>query len=394
MWSSWKRFWTIDDLASTGARLVLKPAMEGLRLNGKEVREFCLDHSDAGLTQKARQDILTYQPDVIFLANHPSSVFLHQIGFDKAPCPVLVWLLDDPLLMGNEPFDADEIVLVSDPKFAIGARQRNAKRIRFFPAAAPDRMDAEYKPEYNAPVAYVGSIHVNPQARAGIPLELRNYLNDIIRKKIEAPRSEFAELLEANPLASGKRVQMSGPLHYFLYTEANRIYRLRFLHALAPLNLRLYGNETWKQEIAGTPLEDCFAGRLDPFAEYPSLIRSTAITINLRSLQRFYAPVHRDFLVPRLGGFTISSASYGDCGDWQKADPGDIYHLRTFPWSYECSTPAEMVDAAIRFLRADNMRKEWTANAAAVIHSFHTYSQRMTQLGEQIDLLLSNHVNL
>ncbi|MBN2326757.1 MAG: hypothetical protein JXR73_06355 [Candidatus Omnitrophica bacterium] len=385
MWNSWKRFWTIDDPQSMGARLVLKPAMDGLRLIGKEVREFFLDRSDAALCQMARRDVLSHQPDAILLANHPSSVFLNQIGLDSAPCPVLVWLFDDPLLMGNEPFDDKEIVLVTDPQFEAGARQRGAKQVYFLPAAAPDHISANFQEQYAAPINYVGSIHINPKARAGIPPELRGYLKAVIGRKVESPEMNFEEILTRFPLAPGKQIAMTGPLHYFLYTEANRQSRLHFLRALAPHVLRIYGNEMWKDELKDVTMQNCFRGRLDPFLEYPDVIYSSDVTINLRSLQGFRAPTHRDFLAPRLGGFLLSSMIHEDSYDWKSVDPQNLYHLQEFPWSHSFRRPAEMAESASRFLADPQKRKDWIELASREIHLHHLYSQRMIQFGELLD---------
>jgi hypothetical protein len=103
------------------------------------------------------------------------------------------------------------------------------------------------------------------------------------------------------------------------------------LNVLAPLGLRLYGNALWKTESRGTALESCFCGRLESFTDYPNLIRSVRININLRSLQGFDAPTHRDFLVPRLGGFLLSSAVRVHPVDWKQIDLHRIFRLDEFP---------------------------------------------------------------
>lgn len=385
MWASWKRIWMIDDPQSVGARLVLKPAAEGLRLLEKEVREFSIDRTNPHLNQLARQDIESFEPDAILLANHPSSLFFQQIGVERVSCPVLVWLLDDPDLMGSEPFSPNEIVLVTDPRFQQGAKKRGARTIGFLPVAAPDRMQADFRPEYHVPVAYVGSIHVNREARAGIPPPMQTYLKRVIAYKVRFPQRMFEEILEEIPYKPDQKIVLSGPLNYYLYSEANRRYRMEFLLALVPFGLRLYGNEAWQEEIQGTGLQSCFVGRLNPFLEYPSLIRSAAITINLRSLQGFSAPTHRDFLVPRIGGFSIATASQSDVIQWENVDPSNRFHLKDFLWPFCCQTPEEMAQSAERFLADESSRREWIDEASRKISQFHTYSQRMAQLGNWLD---------
>ncbi len=381
----WKRIWTIDDPQSMGARLVLKPAMEGLRLLGVEVREFILDRNDPELAVHARQDFQAFHPDMIWLANHPSSVILHQLGLTQISCPVGVWLLDDPLLMGDELFSEREMVFVTDPRFEEGARIRNARQVFFLPVAAPDRIQAEFREEYAVPVAYVGSVQVNRQARDRVPPPMRNYLWSILEKKVKTPEMDFGELLERFPYQTNRKIALTGPLNYFLYSEANRMYRFQFLQTLSSTGLRIYGNEVWKQEIRGTPIQDCFAGKIDPLQDYLSLIRSASININLRSLQGFSAPVHRDFLVPRLGGFLISSTVQKETINWNTVDPENRYHLQDFPWSFSCRTPEEMNKTVRYYLDHESERRQWTEEAARKIMENHTYSLRMTQLGDLLE---------
>jgi hypothetical protein len=385
MWSSWKRFWTIDDKTSCGARLVLKSAAEGLRLNSKDVREFKFDVHDPKIKERIIRDILSYEPDIILLANHPSSMFLTPSFRDKVKCPILVWMFDDPALMGGELFDNDEIVLVTDPRFEQGARDRGARRVIFLPVAAPDKISAVHQEKLAADVSYVGSISINQQGRANIPPEIRQYMMDIIKLKVDSPAISFDDLLEQNPLKPNSQIQLSGQLRYFLYTEANRLSRSGFLQPLARMNLHLYGNEVWNQEIQGTDLQECFKGSVDPFTEYSNLLYSTKININLRSLQGFVAPTHRDFLVPRLGGFLLSTKINTEPIDWNKYDPENHFHMEDFPWSDQYHTPDQLAEAVARYLKDDSARQQWIDYVEDEIEEHHTYSRRMEQLGKIVD---------
>ncbi|MFB3786466.1 MAG: glycosyltransferase [bacterium] len=385
MWSSWRRFWTVEDSRSQGARLVLKGAVEGLRLNGKEVREFLIQTDDPELPRRIREDIARYQPDVLLLANHPAALFLKQAGISEPPCPCLVWLFDDPAIMGAERFGGDEIVLASDPGFIEGARKRGARRIYFVPVAAPDTAAVERREVYAAPLAYVGSASMHDRARKSMTPEIERYLDEIIRRKVENPERNFTKLMEEHPLAPNKQIRLTGPLSYFLYTDANRLYRLRFLEALAPLGLRLYGGASWIPQIHGTELEPCFQGGIDSLTEYPHVIHSVDINLNIRSLQGFTAPVHRDFLVPRLGGFLLSTAPQKSSFQWKWADPRNWFHLDQLVWSPACGDPQSMVETVRRYLENPALRTEWTERASRTIAEHHTYANRMQQLGALLD---------
>ncbi len=381
MWNSWKRFWSVDDLGSRGVRLVFKDMFEGLRLNGKEVHTFPLDPTESDYKDRFRRDLLEFEPDVVILANFPSAFYLREFGIENYSFQCIVWLLDDPEIMGDQEFDEHEIVLVADPQFERGARERGARRIFFLPVAAPDRVTAEYKPELEAPLAYVGSIYIPQEIRKSIRPEQIPWLTTLIHKKVEYPSRSFNELSDG-VLGQG---ELSRQIQYFLYCEANRIYRYRYLNVLAPLGLRLYGNALWKTESRGTALESCFCGRLESFTDYPNLIRSVRININLRSLQGFDAPTHRDFLVPRLGGFLLSSAVRVHPVDWKQIDLHRIFRLDEFPWSPQKHSPLHLYETAQYYLEHDTERREWIDAASREIAEYHTYARRMEQLGKLLD---------
>jgi len=379
-----------DDVSSRGVRAVMKGAADGLRIGGKEVREFPLDPNDPGVAAKVREDLEQFKPDVIFLANHPATLFLKQISFDQLPCPTLVWLCDDPSIMGWESFGKDEIVLIADPSFEKGARERNAEKIIFLPVAAPDRLQSEFRQEYDIPVSYVGSVFVNHEARRNIPDEVGPYFAEIISRKVKEPWREFSDLMLDYPYQDGKVIQLTGQIAYFLYTEANRIYRNIYLTGLNPSELHLYGNNAWIDQICGTPIHLCFRGPLDPFTEYPHLIRSASINLNLRSLQIFVTPTQRDFLTPRLGGFLLSTQIHSNYYDWKIADPTGTFKLSEFPWSPSYQTPNELAEAVSRYLKDESARLEWIDHASRTIDTVHTFARRMDQLGAIIDSMPSS----
>lgn len=385
MWSTWKRFWTVQDPRSPGAQLVLKGAVEGLRLNGKEVREFLIQPDDPETPRRIREDIAKCKPDVLLLANHPAALFFKQIGITEPPCPCLVWLFDDPAIMGKERFGEEEIVLASDPGFMEGARKRGAKRIHFVPVAAPDTVAVKRKEIYAAPLVYVGAAAVHAETQRTVPPDILKYLHGIIQRKVENPSRDFAVLLKRYPYLPNKMITLTGPLAYYLYSEANRLYRLRFLEALIPLGLIFYGNPGWLPSVFGTVLESCFRIGIDSLTEYPHLIHSVDINLNIRSLQGFTAPVHRDFLVPRLGGFLLSSAPQKSTFHWKWADPKNLFHLDQLVWSPACRDPKTMVETARRYLVNPAQRKEWIDRASRTIAEHHTYANRMQQLGALLD---------
>ncbi len=385
MWNSIKKIWVMDDISSMGARLAMKAVVAGLRINGKEVREFLLDIKDPQTVKKIIDDINEFKPDAIFLANHPSSVFLDQLKLKELPCHFFTLVFDDPFLMGNSLFSKDEIVLISNPYFREIVIQRGAQKIIFWPVAAPDSVCGNSQDEYSSNVSYVGSIYIHREARQKIPLSVQSYLYKIVDLKVKNPDLEFEFLLNKYPMADGSRVKYYQQMHYYLYTEANRLYRLRFLEALAAEGLKFYGNRLWASEIRGNPLEQCFKGRLDPFTQYPDQIVSTKININLRSLQGFVAPSFRDFLVMRLGGFQLSTRRYRTDVDWNEYDPLNLYKMDQFPFPPEYDQPSDMQQGVRYYLEHDAERRDMADHASQLVADNHTFSKRIEQLGRYVD---------
>jgi len=86
MWNSIKKIWLMDDINSMGVRLAMKAVVDGLRINGKQVREFLLDIKDPQIVSQIIDDLNQFKPDAIFLANHPCSMFLNQLKLKELPC--------------------------------------------------------------------------------------------------------------------------------------------------------------------------------------------------------------------------------------------------------------------------------------------------------------------
>ncbi|MBI1390166.1 MAG: glycosyltransferase [bacterium] len=380
--AEFKRFWLFDDPRSHGARAILRWAADGLNAIGGEARVFALDPGAADQAARMRDDLRAFRPDAVLLANHPASLFWTQLGVNRAPCESIVWLFDDPALMGDEFFSPHEIVLLSDPGFEEGAKRRGAERTLFVPVAAPDAIHAERDERFDAPVAYVGAAADLSGMRNNLSAETATYLDGIAERLAVDPSRSMNQLLEDYPIAPGKRVTLTGPLTYYLYAEANRRSRMRFLTPLAELGLRLYGNDVWKPVIQGTSLEGRFQGGIDPLTDYHRLIRSVRININLRSLQGFCAPTHRDFLIPRLGGFCIATPA--KLASMEALDPEGRFGLERFVRAPESDTPEAMKDMARYYLSHPAEREAWIARSQAAVEREHLFSHRMRQL---IDLL-------
>lgn len=384
-WNSFQKWWMFDDPRSYGARQLVLGAAEGLRKNGKEVHIHYFDPQNPNADEQLKQSLFDFEPDSILLANHPSTLFWQNMGCAPQSCPVFVWVFDDPFIMGGEPFGENDTVWVADPSFATGAKLRGANQIMFVPVAAPCEIHAETQTKYEVPLAYVGACFRIQNAREQMGENVAVFLDQIIALKLNNPNQSFESLLETNLLGGTGKVQWSGQLGYYLYTESNRLHRLNHLQPMTQLGLNLFGNDAWITEIKNTPLQTCFQGTIEPMQEYPSLIRSASINLNLRSMQGISAPVQRDFLMPAAGGFMLSSQRIGTNMNWQQWDPSNRYQLNDFEWSPSFQSTEEATSLVQHYSANPNARLEWIDEAQQCIQNHHTFAHRMQQVGELIN---------
>mgnify|MGYP006271364949 CR=1 FL=1 len=380
-WNALKTFWMFDDARSYGARAILRWTAEGLRAAGKRVSMAQVDLNAPDAAAQLGRHFEEASPDAVFFANHPPSLFMRQLGIEPSGRVRITWLLDDPRLMGAESFEADEVVLVADPAFVQGAYERGAQRVFYLPVAAPMQVEAVPQAQWQAPLVYVGAAANLEAWRKQLRPAMLEYFHQIVEQKIKEPRRSFDELLEAQPIEPGKRVNLNGPVRYYLYTEANRRYRLAHLEPLAGTGLRLYGNDGWRAELKNTDLEAAYGGPIDPFAAYPHVIASADINLNLRSLQGITAPTHRDFLIPLCGGFLLSTPRLGP----DAVEETHAFGFDKFPWAPEASSPEVLRQMALHYQNQPEARREWVQQASAVIREGHTMAHRMQQLASLWD---------
>ncbi len=380
----------IDDLSSIGARMAMKWIAEGLRIHGREVREFPLDIFSTESVENMRTDLQEFAPDAIFWVNHSSTVFWERIGLNRAPCAFVTFLFDNPFFLGIQSYDPTDYVFAFDSSTLEESRALGAKQNHFCPVAAPDRIEGTFREEYNHPLAYVGSIFIDHEARLALPASMGQYLNRIVHLKLLNPEIPYERLIESNLYEGGIQLKLNSRFYYYLYSESNRLYRLQMLKPLAKQGLVIYGNSAWKTQTQGTPLATCFRGRLDPFRDYPDQIVSTRININL---QDFSAPPLRDFLVMRLGGFQLVSRLHDRPYDWHSIDPENRFHLDRIPPLPTFRTSEELTEKVSYYLGNESKRNESMKAIQEEILRYHTYAHRLEQIGEVLDREYKNERN-
>lgn len=385
-----KKIWMFDDASSQGARIIMRSVMDALREHGYDLHVFEANHRDPTVRKRMKADLLAFQPELIFLANHPINHLLQQLGIESIDSHVIVWLFDDPIIMGEEHFQPHEIVLAADPSFIPGATQRGAETAVFAPVAAPCSMDVEVKEEYCHPVVYAGSVFIHQNMRNTIDPNLAPVVRSLIQQKLQHPQINFQDLLrqiDINKLMNIPKqvdvnIDLNPGLIYFMYAECNRHWRLQFIKALDSCDIHLYGNHSWQQYIQGSGIQKRFHNPIDSFTEYPRLIKSADININIHSLQGITAPTLRDFQVPFYGGFQLSAAYQDHPADWQEHDPENYFGLDSFPWAKPADSPEELQQVVQQYTDQPNAREEWITHTKESIQQKHTMTHRITQIKE------------
>lgn len=374
---TFRSIWTFDDPRSFGARAIVSGFTGGLRSLGCDVCITPLDPEAPDGSEALRRGLEASSPDLLLFVNQPSAVYLTQMGFSSAQqeamdVPRLVWMLDDPFIRGADAFGPRDVVVAADPGFIPVLKARGAGDVFYLPVAA-DRFEPGVRQErFASPVAYVGSVMDMSAWRGQLPEPVANYLDTIVDRRLDDPGLTFDELLNAHPLTESKRLNLDGPLAYYLYVVANTRHRIRMLETLTPYGLEIYGNQDWHTVLPErSKLRDVLHSTVDPQREFPDLAVSTEININLRSLQGFASPTQRDFIVPGFGGFMLSSSRHA-ADEMERVVAGQWEGLE----SPTAKTPEALAQSVGDWLERPNDRRDWIESRRETISARHLYRHR------------------
>ncbi len=379
--ASIRKIWTFDDPGSYGARMIVAGLVRGLQSAGCEVFVTPLRRETPQATIELRQGLEEADPDALFFVNQPSAVYLGDMGYSPGEVasldiPRLIWILDDPFIMGKEPFGEHDIVVAADPAFLPNIKERGARHAVYLPVAADSLELGQYRNAFASPVAYVGSVKDMSDWRAQLAPDLAAYFDSIVERRLLDPHRTFPELLEDNLLQETKRVTYTGSLAYYLYVLTNNLWRICMLEPLVPLGLKIYGNAEWGKILPeDSALRGVLHPPIDPAHDLPDLAVSATVNINLRSQQGFASPTQRDFIFPGFGGFLLSSKRHAakdvqeSVKDWWDGLESPV-----------AASPQALYDAVAYWLDHPSKRREWIESRRETIKRKHTYHHRAVDL--------------
>ncbi len=302
--------WSYCDRADRGYGLFKRRIFQALEKLGWSVSLAAVPLLDVSAKAVLRDHLDRFRPDWIFLINQSAGQLYDYLEIPSGRRPYstrkFVWYLDDPHFFVDRPFEPLEYVFSFDETYLDYLREHTTRACGFFPLAADLEAPGGWDRRFACEVSFVGGVIDQSERRKRLSPEMQNYVSRLVDLQLQFRRKTFFELADEYPIAPGKRIQITPPVAQYLYWEANNQYRLRMVEALAGFDLRIYGNEDWMALLQGTPLAGRYGGPIDPAAELPALFASSAVNLNIHSLQCRGSLNQRDFNAPLAGGFLLS----------------------------------------------------------------------------------------
>ncbi len=367
--------WTYADDSDRGYGLFKRRILEALEQRGWRV-----DLARASLTERGAKAVLReccFQnpTDWILLINQSAAQFYDYLEIPSSSRPLpgkkWIWYLDDPRFFVNQPFEKDEYVFCFDETYLEWLNPFTPRDCGFFPLACDMTGPGEYDAAFACDICFVGGVIDQSERANQLDPAMREYVIQLVERKLKRRESTFDELAEAYPLSPEKRIRITPETAHYLYWETNNRYRIRALEALTDFDLRIYGNEDWEKLLADSPLVKHFHGPADPAKDLPKLFASATINLNIHSVQCRGSLNQRDYNAPVAGGFLLS--------DWVPA-AGKFFKpgVEAVYWS----DTRDLCAKTAYYLEREEERKKIMENARRRVLQNHTYERR---IGEILD---------
>jgi len=309
-----RKIWSSVGLADRAVQHIIRGLMEALQRKGFEIRILEIDPEEYQPPWYCLMDICEYQPDLIVQANFPSSLlFPRELALHLA-IPRVVWYVDSPRNFWQQQpsffFTTHDHVFVWDEAYLDFLRSLGAERVEVLPYAADIQAPLEPEDRFRSPLSFVGQVVDQSEVRKRLSPPEREFLDRLIELRLQDTAADVPDLLarirrEQRQILSSFSTQIHLPS--FLYAAANARHRIRVLESVVQYGLKLYGPESWLTVMdEDSPLRGCFCGPVDHRTEFPAVIRSSTINLNIHSLHALGSMNMRDFDVPLQDGFLLT----------------------------------------------------------------------------------------
>ncbi|MBZ0255090.1 glycosyltransferase [bacterium] len=365
--------WSYSDPANRGFGLFKRQIFSALEACGWKTHLAIHPLLEPDSKAKLREDLISCQPEWIFLINQSAGQLYDYLELDSDRRPIqankIVWYLDDPEFFIDRPFEPNEYVFSFDETYLDGIAQHYPAKFGFWPLAADMSQPGQYDSRFACDVCFVGGVIDQSARRNQLSPAMKAYVEQLVEVKLQNREKSFSELSIEHPIEPGKCIQIQPQVANYLYWEANNRYRIRLLESLMEFDLRIYGNEDWPILLKDSPLLERFHGPMDPVNELPNAFASAKINLNIHSVQCRGSLNQRDFNASVAGGFLLS--------DWVPAV------AKYFKPSIEAAYWSDANDLKMQvayYLEQPEERREITEQGAMRVQHNHTYQHRVRDL--------------
>ncbi|MCB9555736.1 MAG: glycosyltransferase [Deltaproteobacteria bacterium] len=329
-----------------------------------------VDERPADVVRKLLLCCVREKPDFVLSIN--------QIGFDdqgmlaglleQLSLPMAVWFVDSPLyvLRGMRAFAPSMTSYFSwERRYVTLLGQAGAEAVHYLPLASdPERFRLRDASCQRA-VSFVGDSMLGAQQR------FRRRLSTNAQRRVAPLVRELLadrqfDLFDAKVTASDR--QRSDLLAYVTWQATGR-YRCEVLSQIRSHRLHVYGDPGWSQLLP----EAITHGPLNYGEPLADVYRTSAVNINMTSLQMPSAVNQRVFDVPLCGGFVISDRQ------------SDLLELFDEQREVVCFNHVGELDEMVSYYaRRPAERQAISRRARQRILAAHTYRHRLREMIERL----------
>jgi len=355
--------------------LVVGDVIAGANALGWEVETIDIKHKgtgDGNFIGTLLTKLVTFKPDFLITINH--------LGFDeggvlselleKYNIPLASWFVDHPLpILGGAANNATSNCQVfCFERTAIDWLNKSGYNdTKFLPTGSnqevfhPKLIKAELVQKLKCNLSFAGSSWWT-KARTEPVKKVRKAAKELSKKK-KFHRSMVAnemELLIDKVKKSGDRT-IFGAAQTVL-AEASMQTRKKFITALKPHGIKIYGDDNWERLINGIKASPY----LDYCTDLPALFAGSKINANVTAEQMPTAVNQRVWDVPGCGGFVLTDAQEDVLDNFKEDIEAVVY--RSFEEAY---------DKAKYYIEHDNEREKISQKAYLIVEARHRITHRM-----------------
>lgn len=271
---------------------------------------------------RVAEHLLETVPDTILSVNAPSSSIVSK-ELDR---PRICWILDHPQYYNYDTFaqritERDHIFYIDKDYARYFSDLKSASQQQLIACPSVTRIGT-VREELKAPIMFVGN-HVSIEyLLRDMDQSLKNEVIAICNKMILEPRRKSSDVVYEQEIAASsqqnlylkaKEYVLKIPrtfiddisiLDYYLYALANGMKRERYVRALLPFGLVVYGPDSWLNFL-GNQYHERYRGWLS-FEDLPDAYASANLSLNIHSLQCPTCLNNRDFDVLASHGILMS----------------------------------------------------------------------------------------